>query len=443
MDFTPLPDPFDVPRMPEEATPARPARRRRMVPAAMALGIFATGGAGFAIGHLASAAAPATASVRVPNPSGSSRGESVPTVPSGSSGTGSGTSAGGGPSSAAAIASRVDPGLVDINTSLGYSSAQAAGTGMVLTSNGVVLTNNHVVKDATSISVTDIGNGRTYSAKVVGYDTTHDVAVLQLADASGLATVIIGDSSSVKPGDAVVGIGNAGGVGGTPSYAGGAVTALDQSITAADAAAGTSETLTGLLATDADIQAGDSGGPLVNVNGQVIGIDTAGSSGSTGFGDASSGSTSGFAVPINTAISIVHRIESGKGSSTVHVGPTAFLGVDVAPSASSGTSSGLGGSGGFGFGFGNGGIGNTGNTGTASPSGVDIVSVIGGGPAARAGLAAGDTITSLDGRSVMTPDSLSSTLGGDRPGSTVRVGYLDPGGQSHTLLVTLGSGPAQ
>ena len=139
---------------------------------------------------------------------------------------------------------------------------------MVLTSSGEILTNNHVIAGATSIRVTDIGNGKTYSASVVGYDETLDIAVLQLQGASGLQTISIGNSSTAAIGETVIGIGNAGGTGGTPSAASGAVTALDQSITASDEADGSSEQLANLIEMNADIQAGDSGGPLVNSSGR-------------------------------------------------------------------------------------------------------------------------------------------------------------------------------
>ncbi|MGZ6840495.1 MAG: S1C family serine protease, partial [Frankiaceae bacterium] len=145
------------------------------------------------------------------------RGNASSSAPAGTSGS-TGIPAG---SSDAAIAAAVSPGIVDINTTLGYRGAQAAGTGMVLTSSGEVLTNNHVIEGATSITATDVGSGQTYTASVVGYDPSEDVAVLQLTGASGLQTVTIGDSSAVRVGQRVVGIGNAGGTGGTPSYAGG------------------------------------------------------------------------------------------------------------------------------------------------------------------------------------------------------------------------------
>ena len=148
----------------------------------------------------------------------------------------------------------------------------------MLSSNGEVLTNNHVIEGATSTKVTDIGNGQTYTATVVGYDATQDVAVLQVQAASGLTTASLGNSSTVQTGNSVTALGNAEGKGGTPSVAIGAVTALNQSITASDELSGASEQLTGLIETDAPIQPGDSGGPLVNVYGQVIGMDTAASS---------------------------------------------------------------------------------------------------------------------------------------------------------------------
>ena len=253
-----------------------------------------------------------------------------------------------------AIAAKVDPGLVDINTTLGYAQQQAAGTGIVISSNGVILTNNHVINGATKISVTDVGNQKTYTAKVVGYDRSHDIAVLQLQNASGLQTAPLA-TSNASVGQNVVGVGNAGGTGGTPSAAGGTVTALNQSITASDQGDGTSEQLTGLIETNADIQPGDSGGALVNTSGQVIGVDTAASAGFSFQFNGQSQGNQGFAIPINTALSVARQIEAGNSSSTVHIGETAFLGVEISPQGGSGSSD----NGGFGGVFG----GNSGNTG--------------------------------------------------------------------------------
>jgi S1-C subfamily serine protease len=340
----------------------------------------------------------------------------------GSSSGGSSSSAAGGPSNVTSIAAGVDPALVDINVTVGQSG-QAAATGIVLNSTGLVLTNNHVVDGATSISATDIGNGRTYTATVLGYDRSKDIALVQLQGASGLTAAHLGDSSKVTTGQPVVAIGNAGGAGGTPSAAGGAVTALGQQITASDEGTGNAEQLSGLLETNADIQPGDSGGPLVNTAGQVIGIDTAG--GSSGY-STNSITTTGFAVPINDAMSVVSQIQNNDSSSTVHVGATAFLGVEIEPSDQSG----------FGDAFG-------GQSGS-SASGVTLAGVLSGSPAAQAGLAAGDTIVSVGGQTVDSPTTLGTLIGVDhKPGDRVQIGWTDQSGAQHTSTVQLTSGPAQ
>jgi S1-C subfamily serine protease len=312
----------------------------------------------------------------------------------------------GGPSSST-VSSKVNPGLVDINVSLSYQQEQAAGTGQVLTSNGEVLTNNHVIDGATSISAVDIGNGRTYTASVVGYDRTGDIAVLQLHGASGLQTVSIGDSSKVSVGQSIAAVGNAGGVGGTPTVAAGTVTTLDQAITASDGGGGNAEQLTGLIEVDANVQPGDSGGPLVDSAGNVVGIDTAASQ-SFAF---SSATGDGFAIPINQAITIAKQIEAGRGSSVIHVGPTAFLGVEISA---------------FGTGV----------------SGATVAGVASGSPAERAGLANGDVITSVGGKPVTSPTDLSAVIAAHTPGDSVQVLWTDANGLSHVAQVTLASGPA-
>ncbi len=185
-----------------------------------------------------------------------------------------------------AAAAAVSKGLVDVNTTIGYDGAQGAGTGIVLSADGLVLTNHHVVAGATAIRVTAVGNGKAYDATVLGYDSTHDVAVLRLKGASGLTVAPLGSSSTVKVGDAVVAVGNAGGRGGTPSAVAGTVRALDQQITAQDERDGTPERLTGLIQIDAAIVPGDSGGALVDADGKVVGIMTAASAGA-GSGDPS------------------------------------------------------------------------------------------------------------------------------------------------------------
>jgi S1-C subfamily serine protease len=332
----------------------------------------------------------------------------------------------------AQVASKVDPGLVDVVSTLGYQDGEAAGTGMVLTSNGEVLTNNHVIDGATSIKVTDVGNGRMYTAKVVGYDKTHDVAVLQLVNASGLQTVSL-SSAGVQSGQKVVALGNAGGKGGTPSVATGRITGTGKTITASDEDAGNAEQLQGLIETNAGIQPGDSGGPLVNTQGEVVGMDTAASTGisTTGFGTQSQPTaTQAFAIPVTHAISIASQIEAGKASSTVHLGTTAFLGVEVSPAGSTSGS-------GFG-GFGGGSSGGGSSTG----SGATVAGVVNGSAAAQAGLAQGDVITSVAGHTIESATDVSSALAKHHPGDEISLGWTDQYGQSHTATVQLGSGPA-
>jgi S1-C subfamily serine protease len=339
----------------------------------------------------------------------------------GSSQSGGATATSKSAMSPSQIASRVGPGLVDVASPLAYEDATDYGTGIVVTSNGEILTNNHVISGAKSVSVTDIGNGKTYKATVVGYDESKDVAVLQLSGASGLTTAAIGDSSTVKVGDSVVGIGNAGGTGGTPSVAAGTVTALDQTITASDESTGATEQLTGMIETNADIQSGDSGGPLVNTHGQVIGMDTAASSsfqfgspfggnGSPNSGQASP--TQGYSIPINTALSIAREIEAGQASSTVHIGATAFLGIGIAPSM------------------------------YQNSAGVTIDGAEPGTPAYSAGLTQGDVITSVAGQQVSSGTSIQQVLERYHPGDKISIAWTDTSGQSHTATVTLANGPA-
>jgi S1-C subfamily serine protease len=343
------------------------------------------------------------------------------------------------PLSASQIAQRVDPALVDIVSTLGNQGASAAGTGIVLTSNGTVLTNNHVIRGATSIKVTDVGNGRTYAAKVVGYDASKDVAVIQLQNASGLTTANVGDSSSVQTGDSVTALGNAGGKGGTPSVATGTVTALNQGITASDEGSGSnSEQLTGLIETNADIQPGDSGGALVNSYGQVIGMNTAASSGTQFQSQSSQAAVQAYAIPVDHAETIAKQVEADQGSSTVHIGATAFLGIETDGSNSGSGSGNSGGFGGFGDGSGFGGQGN----GSGTSSGVTIAGALSGSPAASAGLTQGDTITSVGGQSVSSATDIQQGLVKYHPGDKISISWVDQSGQSHTATVTLANGPA-
>lgn len=309
------------------------------------------------------------------------------------------------------VARAIDPRLVDVVSTLRYQDASAAGTGIVLTSRGEVLTNNHVIKGATSVRVTDVGSGRTYRAKVVGYDEKDDVAVLRLYGASGLRAIRIRRSPGLRLGEKVIALGNAGGAGGTPAVAAGRITGLHESIIATDQAAGTAEHLSGLIRTNAGIRAGDSGGPLVSAAGQVVGIDTAASSQFV----FKEGSTEGFAIPIGRALAIARLIEAGRSSATIHIGPTGFLGVHLTMGRVPG---------------------NPGQTGAR------IFSAIAGFPAARAGLSAGDVIVSVSGHPVSSPSGIAAVIELYHPGDPITLRWVDRSGQVHGALVVLVPGPA-
>jgi len=322
------------------------------------------------------------------------------------------------PADTSGVAAKIDPALVDINTTLGFQQAQAAGTGIVLSANGLVLTNNHVINGATEISAVDIGNGKTYTATVVGYDRSHDVAVIQLQNASGLTTAPIGSSAGVAAGDSIVAIGNAGGVGGAPSVAGGTVTALNQSITASSDD-GTSEQLTNLIQVAANIQPGDSGGPLVNAAGQVVGMDTAASQGfQMDQNGQATGGGQGFAIPIDQAMSIQKQITAHQASATVHIGDSALLGVQLAqPQSGRGRRA-------------------------QATNGAVVSGLLSGSPAEAAGIVAGDVVTSINGQAVDSANTLTNLLTTFHPGDRVTVGVLTVSGQQ-SVAVTLAKGPAQ
>jgi S1-C subfamily serine protease len=288
-------------------------------------------------------------------------------------------------------------GVVDITSTLGYQGAESAGTGMVLTSNGEVLTNNHVVAGATSIVVTVVRTGATYPATVVGTDPTADVAVLRLANASGLATATL-SATPATVGETVTAVGNAGGTGVLTS-ASGTVTSLDQSITATDSSGADAEQLSGLIETDAGVQPGDSGGPLYDAAGAVVGMDTA----------ASSSAADAYAIPIAAAEEIAAQIERGVSSSAIQKGYPAFLGVSVGE----------------------------------GQEGVSVLGILAGGPAGSAGMTAGDLITGVGGRSLTSAADLSAVLAGYSPGQRVSVSWTDADGVAHSATVTLATGPAR
>src|SRR6266567_1242479 len=269
--------------------PASPNFARRLTAAIVVAVILATGGgvgAGWALARLISSHYTTQAHVQTVSPIQQSTSGSTNLDING-------------------ITRKVSPAVVDINTVIqtASGSAAAAGTGLIITSSGDVLTNNHVVEGSVSVKVTIQGKSGTYAATVLGVDPTDDVAVIHINGVSGLPTVSIADSSTVKVGDTIYALGNALGLGGAPRVTQGTVTALDQTITASDNGA-QAEQLTGMIQSDAEISPGDSGGALVNRAGPVIGIITAGEA--QGF--RSTSTTIAFAIPSSKAVDIANRI---------------------------------------------------------------------------------------------------------------------------------------
>lgn len=315
--------------------------------------------------------------------------------------------------SSSAIATQNDPAIVDVISTLGYQSGQAAGTGIVLTSSGEILTNNHVIQGSTSVSVKLSTGSATYKATVVGTDATNDIAVLQAQGASGLTPAPVGNSTTVTVGQNVVAIGNALNKPGLPTVTEGTVTALGRAIDV-NGDSGNVEHLQNLLETSAPLQPGNSGGPLFDTAGQVIGINTAASAGTIPDG----GTTDGFAIPINDALVVAHQIESGHSTATVHIGASPFLGVQI-----------RGAGGGFGGGSGGG-------------SGVLVAGVEPGTPAESAGLRAGDQITAVGGTTVSSQTDVTAALNAKHPGDSVTITWVDQSNGQHQATVRLATGPA-
>jgi S1-C subfamily serine protease len=421
---------------PTPPAPLRPKRGRRLVPYVVAAVLAAGIGAGLTASLDSQAAG---------SPPGSSPGLSATDVPEPHDlAAGSGSSS--APLNQPAVEARVEPGLVDIDSTLRYDDESAEGTGMILSPAGLVLTNNHVIDGATSVTVTLVGSRKVYQARVVGYDNTDDVALLQLSGASGLRTASFGNSAQVSLGTPVLALGNAQGRGGvTPAR--GVINGLNRSIQASDEGSGTTEDLNHMLQTDAQIQQGDSGGALVNNAGQVLGMITAALT-----GGGSSAGTTGFAIPIDGALAIARQIAAGQASATVYIGTPGFLGVVVAQSDSPDPSQQASDAQASLHGARDGQAGaclEAGQRGAVpasiapAGSGTLILGIVCGTAAAAGGLAPGDVITSIDGHAVTSPGSLTTITARYHPGTVVSVGWEGVNGTRHTTPVTLGSGPAR
>lgn len=280
--------------------------------------------------------------------------------------------------------------------SFGNSTTTAAGTGMIISSDGLVLTNAHVVNGATNITVT-MSDGSTHSASIVGLDATADIAVVKIANVSGLTPVTFAKSADVQVGDAVIAVGNAEALGNTPSVTAGIISATNRTLS------DSSESLTGLLQTDAAISPGNSGGPLVDSNGDVVGMNTAVETGTS----SEPAANIGFAIPSDTLTKALPDLEAGKsnGSSGSTNSNRGFLGVSVTDADSGGAS---------------------------------VDSVQSGSPADQAGIQQGDVITAVDGKQVADANTLVSILSSDTPGTTVTVTVSRDGG-SKQFKVKLGS----
>ncbi len=310
------------------------------------------------------------------------------------------------------VTDTLDPSVVDLTATQAAGRGRVAGTGLVLTATGLVLTNNHVIAGAEAISGQVGGAGTRYTGNVVGYDVTDDLAIVQLEGVAGLQVAPIGDSAGAHVGDSIVAIGNAGGAGGTPAAAAGTIIALGQRVTATDSLGSQRETLSDMIEISAAIQPGDSGGPVVDRASRVIGLTAAATSG----GDLMPGhAVSGFAIPIDRAVAIARQIRAGESSETVHVGPRAILGVQVKTVRSTPS--------------------------VASVHGAVIGLVRNNSPARTAGLRADDVIVAVDGSDIASLADLNAALDRRRPGDTIQLGWTESDGQSRTASVVLITGP--
>ena len=306
---------------------------------------------------------------------------------------------------------QVLPAVVSIDVK--NQGQEDQGTGMILSSNGEVMTNNHVVALAEgggTITVTESGTTKAQSATLVGADPSKDAALLQIKGASGLPTITFGNSDKLVVGDGVVAIGNALGLAaGTPTVTQGIVSALGRTVTAGDQTSTATETLTDMIQTDAAINPGNSGGPLIDTAGQVIGMNTAVAGASS---DGSSAQNIGFAIPSSTLESLLGELQKG---GTINTGG-GVIGVDVTTLTTQLQQQ---------YGF-------------TPTQGAVILSVLPGSPAARAGLQQGDVIVAVDGKAVNSADQLQSVLAKTKPGQTVPVTYY-VGNLKETKSLTLES----
>jgi putative serine protease PepD len=300
------------------------------------------------------------------------------------------------------VAAKVLPSVVSIQVQTAGGGGE--GTGIILSADGLILTNNHVVTGAGQGAELTVAfnDGRTAKATVVGTDPTTDLAVIRATGVSNLTPATLGDSSALRPGQEVVAIGSPLGLQGTVTS--GIVSALDRPVRTggSDPTGGSQATVIDAIQTDAAINPGNSGGPLVNMRGEVVGINSA--IASLGGGAGQTGSIGlGFSIPVNEARGVADQlVKSGKA---VH----AQLGVSVGDVANGSTQ-----------------------------GGASIAAVTPGGSAAKAGLQVGDVVSKVDKRSIDSADALIAAVRSHQPGDQVTLTY-ERGGSTHTATVTLGS----
>jgi S1-C subfamily serine protease len=341
-----------------------------------------------------------------------------------------------------AIGARIEPSVVDVTATLTYDDETASGTGFVVDGKkALILTNNHVIRDATEVSVTIPGTGQSYTAKIVGADVPADIAVLEIEPVPGLTAAPIGDSGELRAGDSVISFGNRAGAGGSPAIATGMISGTGRTIQAADGASGFSETLRDMLATTAKIEPGDSGGPLADSTGTVVGVDTAAGTG---------GTSTGYAIPINAAMAAERQITEGRPGPGISLGVDGFLGVVVGSSKASSPSRQRTQE----HGRGTGAAGSAGGCASTKAdvlpptaiapvrSGALVIGVLCGTGAASAGIASGDVITEAAGRHIGSPNELTAIVNGSRPGSVVSVTWVSRSGTLRTSQVRLSAAPA-
>jgi S1-C subfamily serine protease len=331
------------------------------------------------------------------------------------------------PTDLQAVLAKVEPAVVSIDTALSTGSgvgtevAAGAGTGMIITSDGEVLTNNHVVAGASTVTVTLFGQTDALAAHVIGTDPSRDVALVQIDDQHDLPTVQLGDSAAMQVGDAVVAIGNALALQGGPTVTDGIVSAKDRSLSAQLDFSDATESLSGLLQTDAPINPGNSGGPLVNSQGQVIGMNTAVAESSAGNAPAQN---IGFAIPVDAIKPLLAGLRTGGtggtsgGVATGNGGHTGYLGVvveDDTPQVAKAQH-------------------------LTPTSGALVVGVTSGSPADSAGIKVGDVIVSVAGSPVTDTERLVQDVQSRSPGEKVAVGFYR-GSQRSTVTITLGTAP--